>query len=290
MLATGNSLEAALLISLDAPPAANVTVSLSARRRTGIFTDQTASGSSSSSSSPLDCFFPNSIFFSSRDSLAGTAQSVLYRGDNSTEGDFEVVVTLAGASTAEYAPDADFSAIFNSGVAGRGRNFSIVHPDQQRPPPLLSSAIFSSSGAQLVVNFDRETDLAGASLGLPVPCAPTLLSFRGADKSLCTWLNSLTLEIQPGVIVASGSTGHQYHLWFLCSHSSLFFIFYYQYQFIVHAYIHTGLGYLTRLYQSQCSYFQLAIQLKPHLIALNFVSFFRCGWHGVFCGGSSGRE
>lgn len=55
-------------------------------------------------------------------------------------------------------------------------------------PPRLSSAAFTTTGAELVVFFDASTDRAAAATGSYFSCAD-ILSFSGADVSLCYWVD-----------------------------------------------------------------------------------------------------
>jgi hypothetical protein len=68
----------------------------------------------------------------------------------------------------------------------------VLGVDSVPPAPVLASAAFSTSGAQIVVSFEGATNMAG--LGAVFAC-PTLLNFYRPSAATCAWTDPATIVI-----------------------------------------------------------------------------------------------
>ena len=163
----GTSSLDAVSVTLDAPPSASVSVTVT-----------TQSSSGTQSLVPSRAEFSSSLLILQKSLSIVTASTV-------DLGLVTVIVTLTGLSASEYEVD-----------SSNARNFTVFSFDVPPAVPQLVSIRFSDDGMHLVATFDSPTDKALVT-ACEFPCSK-LFQFPNVNSATCSWTSSSAVEMALG--------------------------------------------------------------------------------------------
>ena len=161
----------AVVVTLDAPPADALTISL----RTQSATAATSSGSA---------LVPVKIALTSATKATSYTNSIT-SDSSGILGLVSLTATLSGTSAADYVI-----------VYAQRSNFTVIDLNTPPPVPQLISALFSVDGIHMSANFDSDTD-KGAITSSSFVCSK-LFSFVGVSNALCAWESSSSVRMSLG--------------------------------------------------------------------------------------------
>lgn len=175
----GQTSEAALVVTVDAPPSQQLRVELALMGKNG-------------TQGPMTVFPSSVVFHNSSRSLH--ARVLLAAVD---AGWYELTATIVGASAGEY------SLSYAS-----ARTVIVLAGEVSPPVPAARLSRFSSDGSRVMVDFDAATDRAGYDSNFP---CPALLMFPGSAQSTCFWISASAFVVFPkyagtGTTLAPGDT------------------------------------------------------------------------------------
>lgn len=171
----------AVVVTLDAPPADALTISL--RTQSSFVT--TPSGSA---------LVPVKIALTSATKVTSYTNSIT-SDSSGTLGLTSLTATLSGTSAGDYVV-----------VFAQRNNFTVINLSTPPPVPQLISALFSSNGVHLSANFDSDTN-KGEITSSSFLCS-TLFSFVGVKNALCAWESASSVRMSLGntATIAVGDT------------------------------------------------------------------------------------
>jgi hypothetical protein len=115
---------------------------------------------------------PASFEYARSSSGTGLLGTYLFIGLDSIPADYTIGLSLTGSSAGEYEAPTD-------------RTLTVLATSTPLPAPSLVSALFSDTGASIIVTFSESTDFARITT-TSFTCSD-LLAYAGANTSSCTW-------------------------------------------------------------------------------------------------------
>lgn len=175
-----------VLVTLDAPPANALTITLRTQ----------------SALSPTgNALVPAKITLTSTMRTTSFSNSIS-SASSGTLGVVSLVATLSGTSASDYVI-----------VFTQRSNFTVISTSQPPPVPQLTSVLFSNDGLYLTAKFDSDTN-KGLISSFTFACSK-LFSFSGASSAVCVWASASSVRLSlgsvatisvGGVITLAGST------------------------------------------------------------------------------------